>query len=123
MLDNKTQEQRAERGRAIIAQVRELEAEDKARGEAFAATITSPNKRFNIRRDPAAALVAQAIGAPYSTERLRRTDCPFIAISKIALYAEDDLRRVAEDILKGAPLRHGTPDKRGHEKKSAGAAR
>jgi hypothetical protein len=121
-MPDKTQEQRAEHGRELIAQVRELEAEDKARGEAFAATITSPNKRFRFRRDPAAALVSAAIGAPYSSELLRRSDCPFIVVSRISLYAEEDLRQLATEILDASPLRHGTPDKRSHKGKSAGAA-
>ena len=107
-----THEQRAQRGREIIAQVRELEARDRARCEAFAATIKSKNKKFIHRRDPAAEMVGAAIGAPYSGELLRRSNCPFIVVSRIAYYAEDDLRELAEDILNNAPLRRGTPDKR-----------
>jgi hypothetical protein len=112
MSDVETDEQRAERGRAIIAQVRELEAEDKARYEAFAATIKSKNKKYVHRRDPAAARVSAAIGAPYSGELLRRSNCPFVVISRIAYYAEDDLRELAESILDNAIPRRGSPDKR-----------
>jgi hypothetical protein len=112
MTADETQEQRAQRGREIIAQVRELEAEDRARFETFAATIQSKNKKYVHRRDPAAEMVAAAIGAPYSGELLRRSNCPFVVISRIAYYAEDDLRELAEDILNSAPLRRGTPDKR-----------
>lgn len=112
MSDIETQERRAERGRVIIAQVRELEAEDRARNEAFAASIKSKNKKFVHRRDPAAAMVATAIGAPYSGELLRRSNCPFVVISRIAYYAEDDLRELAESILNNAVPRRGTPDKR-----------
>jgi hypothetical protein len=112
MSDVENHERRVERGREIIAQVRELEALDKARHEAFAATIQSKNKKFVHRRDPAAAMVAAAIGAPYSGELLRRSDCPFVVISRIAYYAEDDLRELAESILDGAVPRRGTPDKR-----------
>jgi hypothetical protein len=46
MTDDKIPEGNAERGREIIAQVRELEAADKVRFEAFAATITSKNKKY-----------------------------------------------------------------------------
>lgn len=91
-----TEDQRAARGHEIIRQVRELEAEDKARYEAFAATIKSKNKKHVHRRDPAAAMVSVAINAPYSGELLRRSDCPFVVISRIAYYAEDDLRELAE---------------------------
>jgi hypothetical protein len=112
MSDVENHERRVERGREIIAQVRELEALDKARHEAFAATIQSKNKKFVHRRDPAAAMVAAAIGAPYSGELLRRSDCPFVVISRIAYYADDDLRALAESILDNAPIRRGLPDKR-----------
>jgi hypothetical protein len=112
MSDVETQEQRARRGREIIAQVRELEAEDQARYEAFAATIKSRNKKYIHRRDPAAAMISAAIGAPYSGELLRRSNCPFVVISRIAYYAEDDLRELAESILDNAVRRCGTPDKR-----------
>jgi hypothetical protein len=109
---NETDEDLAARGREIIRQLRELEAEDKVRYEAFAATIKSRNKKFVHRRDPAAAMVATAIGAPYSGELLRRSNCPFVVISRIAYYAEDDLRELAESILDSAVPRRGTPDKR-----------
>jgi hypothetical protein len=112
MPDNDIAEKRAEHGRAIIAQVRELEAEDKARNEAFAATIKSKNKKYIHRRDPAAAMVAAAIGDPYSSERLRRSDCPFVIKGRTAYYAEDDLRQLAEEISDNFIRRHGTPDKR-----------
>jgi hypothetical protein len=84
MSDVEIHEQRAERGREIIGQVRELEAQDKARYDAFAATIRSPNKKHIHRRDPAAEMVSAAIGAPYSGELLRRSNCPFVVISRIA---------------------------------------
>ena len=103
----------SERGREIMAQVRKLEAEeDKARHRAFAATIKSPNKKYVHRRDPAAAMVSAAIGAPYSGELLRRSDCPYVVISRVAYYAEDDLRALAESILDNALIRRGTPDRR-----------
>ena len=105
-------EERAARGREIIAQVRELEAEDKARYEAFAATIKSQNKKYVHRRADAAAMVSAAITAPYSDELLRRSDATYVVISRVAYYAEDDLRELAEGILNSAPLRRGTPDRR-----------
>lgn len=64
MSDTETQERRAERGRAIVARLRDLEAEDRARYEAFAATIMSKNRKHVHRRDPAAAMVSAAINAP-----------------------------------------------------------
>ena len=112
MTDDKIPEGNAERGRELIAQVRELEAADKVRFEAFAATIKSPNKKHVHRRDPAAAMVSAAIGAPYSGELLRRSDCPFVVICRIAYYAEADLRELAESILDNAIPRRGSPDKR-----------
>jgi hypothetical protein len=112
MIDVEPGTESAARGRELIAQVRQLEAEDQARYKIFAASIQSPNKKYVIRRDPAAEMIAAAIGAPYSSERLRRTNCPFIVISKTAYYAEDDLREVAESILDNATIRRGRPDKR-----------
>jgi len=112
MSDVELHEQRAERGRAIIAQVHELQAEDKARYEAFAETIKSQNKKYVYRRDPAAEMVSAAINAPYSGERLRRSNCPFVVIARVALYSEEDLRALAESILDSASIRRGTPDKR-----------
>jgi hypothetical protein len=112
MSDVETEAQRRARGNEIIRQVRELEAGDKARYDAFAATIKSKNKKHVHRRDQAAAMVSAAIGAPYSGELLRRSNCPFVVISRIAYYAEDDLRALAESILDNAMRRSGTPDKR-----------
>lgn len=112
MSDIENHEQRVERGREIIAQVHELQAEDKARYEAFAATIKSPNKRHVHRRNLAAEMVSAAIGAPYSGELLRRSNCPFVVIARVALYAEEDLRELAESILNNAIPRRGAPDKR-----------
>jgi hypothetical protein len=112
MSDVAIHDERAERGREIIAQVRELEAEDKARYEAFAATIKSRNKKFVHRRADAAAMVSAAITAPYSDELLRRSECPYVVISRVAYYAADDLRALAESILDNALIRRGTPDRR-----------
>jgi hypothetical protein len=112
MSDVEIHEERAQRGREIIAQVRELEAADKARYEAFAATIKSRNKKYVHRRGPAAAMVAEAIGTDYGEESLRRSNCQFIVIHKVALYSEDDLRELAESILDNALPRRGAPDRR-----------
>ena len=112
MIDDENHEQLAQRGREIITKVRELEAQDRARYEAFAATIKSENKKYVYRRNPAAEMVSAAISAPYSGELLRRSNCPFVVISRIAYYAEDDLRELAESILDNALPRRGTPDKR-----------
>ena len=84
MSDVEIHEERVQRGRKIIAQVRELEAADKARYEAFAATIKSQNKKYVHRRAGAAAMVSAAITAPYSDELLRRSDCPYVVISRVA---------------------------------------
>jgi hypothetical protein len=111
----------AARGREIIAQVRELEAADRARFEAFAETIKSKNRKYVHRRDPAAEMVSAAIGAPYSGELLRRSACPFVVIGRTAFYAEDDLRELAESILDNAIRRRGAPDKRRRRAASLGA--
>ena len=107
MIDDTPMVGDAERGREIIAQVREMEAADRARFEAFAETIKSENKKYIHRRRTAAAMVATAVGTDYSEELLRRSDCPFVVIHKVALYSEDDLRALAESILDSAPLRRG----------------
>jgi hypothetical protein len=112
MSDVESHEQLVERGRKIMAKVRALQAEDRARNEAFAATVESPNKKYEHRVDPAAEMVAAAIGAPYSGVTLRHSSCPYVLKSRIAFYAEDDLRKLAEDILNSAPVRRGRPLKR-----------
>ena len=112
MSDVETEEQRAARGHEIIAQVRKLEAEDKARLEAFAETIKSKNKKYIHRRSTAAAMVSEAIGTEFSEESLRKSDCDFIVIHKVALYSDDGLRELAERILDSAVRRSGKPDKR-----------
>jgi hypothetical protein len=109
MSEAELHEQRAQRGRELIAQAREIEAKEKARNEKFAATVKSPNKKYVHRVDPAAEMVAEAIGAPYSGVRLRHSNCPYVIKSRIAFYAEDDLRALAEEILNSAPVRRGTP--------------
>jgi hypothetical protein len=112
MSDVEIHDERVQRGREIIAQVREREAKDEARYKAFAETVLSPNRKYQHRRDDAAAMVAAAINAPYSGELLRRSNCPFVVISRIAYYAEDDLRALAESILSNVLIRRGTPDRR-----------
>jgi hypothetical protein len=86
--------------------------EDEARYKAFAETVQSPNKKYVHRRESAAAMVSAAIGAPYSGALLRRSDCRYAAKGRIAFYAEDDLRALAESILDKASERKGTPDRR-----------
>jgi hypothetical protein len=112
MSDVEIHEERVQRGREIIAQVRELEAQDEARYKAFAETVLSPNRKYQHRRDDAAAMVKAAINAPYSGELLRRSDCPYVVIGRVAFYAADDLRALAEGILNNAVSRRGTPDRR-----------
>jgi hypothetical protein len=121
MSDVELHEQRAERGRKILAEIRQQDAEDKARFEAFAATVQSPKKKYVHRREPAAAMVAAAIGTPYSGELLRRSDCRYAVIGRTAYYAEDDLRELAEFILDSASERRGTPDRRRRKQDNAGA--
>jgi hypothetical protein len=111
MIDDETQEHAA-RGRVLIAQGNAWAAEEKARCRAFAQTIQSNNKKYVHRRDPAAAMVAEAIGAPYSGELLRRSNCPFVVKGRTSYYSDDDLRALAESILDNALVRRGTPDKR-----------
>ena len=112
MSDVKIHEERVQRGQQILAEVRKQTEEDEARHRAFAATVKSPNKKYVHRRDPAAAMVKAAISAPYSGELLRRSDCPYVVIGRVAFYAEDDLRALAESILNNVLPRHGTPDRR-----------
>lgn len=112
MSDVEIHDERVQRGQQILAEVRKQTEEDEARHRAFAATVQSPNKKYVHRRDDAAAMVSAAITAPYSDELLRRSDCPYVVISRVAYYAEDDLRALAESILDNALIRRGTPDRR-----------
>lgn len=112
MSDVELHERRAERGRKILAHISQRAAEEDAHYRAFAETVHSPNKKYVHRRGPAAAMVSAAIGAPYSGELLRRSDCRYAVKGRTAFYAEDDLRALAESILNNASERRGTPDKR-----------
>jgi hypothetical protein len=121
MSDVELHEQRAERGRKMLAESRQRDAEDEARHRAFAETVQSPNKKYVHRRGSAAAMVAAAIGAPYSGELLRRSDCRYAVIGRTAFYAADDLRGLAESILDNASERRGTPDRRRRKQSNANA--
>ena len=112
MSDVEIHEQRAERGREIIAQVRELEAEDKARYEAFAATIKSQNKKYVHRRDPPRRWSAQR-----STRPIRASCCGEAIVRSSSSPDRALRRRRSSRARRGSfsttpPTRRGTPDKR-----------
>jgi hypothetical protein len=96
-------------GRKILAEVRAKQAEDRERNERFAATVESPNKKYVYRVEAAAEMVAEAIGAPFGDQKLRHSGCPYVIKARIAYWAEDDLRKLAEEILNSAPIRRGRP--------------
>jgi hypothetical protein len=76
-----------------------------ADAKAFAARVTHPKKKYRRRRAYAAMLVSQAINAPYSERQLRAAKILYIIVGRDALYADDDLRRLAEHILAEAKVR------------------
>jgi hypothetical protein len=69
---------------------------------AITARFDHPNRKYRRSREEAAAIVAEAIGAPYSTETLRKTPTPYASIFGRVRYADEDLLALATSILSGA---------------------
>jgi hypothetical protein len=88
----------AETASAIVAEAREI-----------ADRVDHANRKYRHTRDKAALIVSEAIGVPYSEEVLRKRRWPCIIVQGRALYADEDLIALAEDILAHAKKRGQTP--------------
>jgi hypothetical protein len=69
---------------------------------AITAQFDHPNLKYRRSRAEAAAIVAEAIGAPYSAETLRKTAIPYAHIIGRVRYADTDLLELAATILSAA---------------------
>jgi hypothetical protein len=78
-----------------------LSAFDKVRAETqrFADKIKHKNREYRRTRAMAALMVAEAVGANYSDEKLRKSGCPYLSVDGTPLYRDQDLRALAESIL------------------------
>jgi hypothetical protein len=81
-----------------------LSAFDKVKAEAqrFADKIKHRNREYRRTRAMAALMVAEAIGVPYSEEKLRKSGCPYLGVDRTPLYRDPDLHALAESILNRA---------------------
>jgi hypothetical protein len=84
-----------------------------------AGTSNSPNAKYCHRLDPAAEIIAKRSGVPISGDSLRKSDVPRIYVGRIALFAEDDLHRFADERLNRAVLHQGPRALRPRERRQA----
>ena len=61
--------------------------------------VDHPNRKYRHTRAKAALIVSEAIGVPYSVEVLRKRRIPCLIVQGRALYADEDLVTLAQDIL------------------------
>ena len=80
----------------------------KAEARQFAAKIKHRNREYRRTRAMAALMVAEAIGVPYSEEKLRKSGCPYMRIDGTPAYRDADLHALAESILDRALKRGQT---------------
>jgi hypothetical protein len=87
-----------------------LSAFDKVKAEAqrFADKIKHKNREYRRTRAMAALMVAEAINAPYSEEKLRKSGCGYLRVDGAPRYRDPDLYTLAEEILDRALKRDGT---------------
>lgn len=69
---------------------------------AITAQLTHPNLKYRRSREEAAAIVAEAINAPYSGETLRKARISYAHIGRYVRYADEDLLALAASILSAA---------------------
>jgi hypothetical protein len=74
---------------------------DKVKVEArqFAAKIEHKNRKYRRTRPVAVLMVQEAINAPYSEERLRKSGCHYISVDRVPLYRDEDLAKLVKSIL------------------------
>jgi hypothetical protein len=80
----------------------------KAEAERFADKIKHKNREYRRTRAMAALMVAEAINAPYSEEKLRKSGCGYLRVDGAPRYRDPDLHALAEEILDRALKRGGT---------------
>jgi hypothetical protein len=80
----------------------------KAEARQFAARIKHKNREYRRTRSEAAMMVAEAIGAPFSEEKLRKSGCEYLSVDGTPLYRDLDLEALSEGILDRALKRGQT---------------
>jgi hypothetical protein len=85
----------------------------KAEARQFAAKIKHKNREYRRTRSEAAMMVAEAINAPYSEEKLRKSGCGYLRVDGAPRYRDPDLYALAEEILDRALKRGGASPLRG----------
>jgi hypothetical protein len=87
---------------------------DKLKAEArqFAAKIKHRNREYRRTRAEAALMIEEAIGVPFSPEKLRKSGCPYMSIDGTPAYRDPDLYAEAASILDRALKRGQTPPRR-----------
>lgn len=61
--------------------------------------VDHPNRKYRHPRGTAALIIREGIGVQYSEETLRKSPCPYLIVQGRALYADEDLIALAQDIL------------------------
>ena len=109
-----------------------LSAFDKVKAEAqrFADKIKHRRREYRRTRAMAALMVAEAIGTPFSEEKLRKSRCAYLSVDGTPLYRDPDLHALAEGILDRAldrgqklPLRGKSPAPAEHQSQSQPSTR
>ena len=80
----------------------------KAEARQFAAKIKHRNREYRRTRAMAALMVAEAIGVPFSEEKLRKSGCPYLSVDGTPAYRDPDLHALAQSILDRALKRGQT---------------
>lgn len=66
--------------------------------------VDHPNRKYRHERGGAAKIISEAIGAPYSELKLKRSGCPHAIIQGVELYADEHLIELARRLLDEAKL-------------------
>jgi hypothetical protein len=66
--------------------------------------VNHPNKKYRHECSSAARIVTEAIGAPYSESKLKKSGCSHAVIQGVELYADEHLIELAKRLLDDAKL-------------------
>jgi hypothetical protein len=66
--------------------------------------VEHPNRKYRHERGGAARIISEAIGAPYSESKLKRSGCRHAVIQGVELYADEHLIELARRLLDDAKL-------------------
>jgi hypothetical protein len=73
----------------------------------IAGTSASANAKYRHRIDDAARIIGMRIGVSFSADSLRKSDVRRIYVGRVALFADEDLHRFADERLNRAVLHQG----------------